>query len=317
MIWTDLLTLIANNDSFVISSHVSHDADNIGSQLSFYWYLKSLGKRVYIYNVDEVPRKFRFYKNIDAISNVEPTEEFDVFVMLDASNLGRTGWEKANKIAKKYINIDHHRDNSLFGDVNCVDIEAAATCQIVYRFFKENTIEFPIYVGEALFGGILSDTGGFQFNNTTKEVFEIASDLVGRGVDSAYVYKKLFASNTIAGLQARSIISSTLKFYEDNKIGIIYMEDGLLEKFGADRGDIEGLSDLGLKAEGVEVSIFAKQVGNDVRFSLRSAGKVDVGSIAASFPGGGGHRAAAGCTDTDTTLEDAIPSIIEKIKKVL
>ena len=315
MIWTNLQTLIAKSNSFVISSHVSHDADNIGSQLALFWYLTSLGKEVYIYNVDEVPRKFRFYKNIDKISRIEPTRKFDVLAVLDSSNIGRTGWEGAESFADSYIDIDHHRDNSLFGTVSCVDTSAAATCQIIYRFFNETGIDFPDYVGEALFGGILSDTGGFQFNNTTSEIFDIASSLVKMGVDSAKIYKKLYASNTIEGLTARSIISSTLKFYNSNTIGVVYMEDGLLESLGADRGDIEGLSDLGLKAEGVEVSIFAKQVGDDVRFSLRSAGAIDVGAIAATFSGGGGHRAAAGCTDTNTTLEAAIPLAIEKISK--
>jgi phosphoesterase RecJ-like protein len=317
MIWTDLTKLIAENNSFLISSHVSHDADNIGSQLSFYWYLNSLGKEVEIFNVDDVPRKFNFYKNIDKVGNVAPTKKYDVFVMLDSSTQYRSGWDDVDACSKYMIDIDHHRDNTLFGTVSCVDTSAAATCQIVYRFFNENNIDFPLYVAEALYGGILADTGGFQFDNTSKEIFEIAAALSERGVDTARVYKKLFASNTIAGLTARSQISSSLTFYENKKVGIVTMEEGLLEKLGADRGDIEGMSDLGLKAEGVEVSAFAKQVGNDVRFSLRSAGAVDVGAIAATFDGGGGHRAAAGCTHENSTLEKALPLLLEKIRKVL
>ncbi len=317
MIWTDLTNLITKNNSFIICSHVSHDADNIGSQLSFYWYLKSLGKDVKIFNVDEVPRKFKFYENIDKIGNVEPTEKVDVFVMLDSSNLSRSGWDGVENCSKYVIDIDHHRDNSHFGTVSCVDITAAATCQILYRFFNETGVDFPVYVAEALYGGILADTGGFQFDNTSQELFEIAADLVGRGVNSAKIYKKLFASNTIAGLKARSQISSTLTFYENYKVGIVTMDDGFLESLGADRGDIEGMSDIALKAEGVEVSAFAKQVGSDVRFSLRSAGAVDVGAIAATFDGGGGHRAAAGCTHLNSELETAIPLLLEKIRKVL
>jgi len=296
---------------------VSHDADNIGSQLSFYWYLKSLGKDVSIYNVDEVPRKFKFYKNSDKIGNIPPTEKVDVFVMLDSSNLSRSGWDGVENCSKYVIDIDHHRDNSYFGTVSCVDIEAAATCQIIYRFFNETGVDFPDYVADALYGGILADTGGFQFDNTSQEILKIAADLVNRGVDPARVYKKLFASNTIAGLKARSQISSTLTFYENYTVGIVTMEDGLLDQLGADRGDIEGMSDIALKAEGVEVSAFAKQVGSDVRFSLRSAGAVDVGAVAATFDGGGGHRAAAGCTHENTTLEVAIPLLLEKIRKVL
>jgi len=229
MIWTELSNLIAESNSFLICSHVSHDADNIGSQLSFFWYLQSLGKDVEIFNVDTVPRKFQFYKNVDKISNVEPTRRFDVFAMLDSSNPARSGWDKATTIADKMIDIDHHRDNSLFGTVSCVDPTAAATCQIIYRFFKENNIDFPEYVAEALYGGILADTGGFQFDNTSPEIFEIAADLSRRGVNTAKVYKKLYASNSIAGLTVRSIVWSTLKFYENNRVGIMVLEEGILD----------------------------------------------------------------------------------------
>jgi len=313
MIWTELSNLIAESNSFLICSHVSHDADNIGSQLSFFWYLQSLGKDVEIYNVDTVPRKFKFYTNCDKVSNIEPTRRFDVFVMLDSSNLSRSGWDKVSTIADKYIDIDHHRDNNFFGTVSCVDTTAAATCQIVYRFFKENNIDFPVYVAEALYGGILADTGGFQFDNTSPEIFAIAQDLSSRGVDTAKVYKKLYASNSIAGLTVRSIVWSTLKFYENNRIGVMILEDGILEKYGADRGDVEGMSDMAMTAEGVEVGIFAKPVGNEIRFSLRSVGKVDVGTIAAKFSGGGGHRAASGCTAVDMPLDEALNKLLSLI----
>ncbi len=317
MIWTDLSNLIAESNSFLICSHVSHDADNIGSQLSFYWYLKSLGKDVEIFNVDVVPRKFNFYTNIDQVSNTEPNRRFDVFVLLDSSNLSRSGWDKAATIADKIIDIDHHRDNNLFGTVSCVDTTAAATCQIVYRFFKENNIDFPEYVAEALYGGILADTGGFQFDNTSPEIFEIAADLSRRGVSTAKVYKKLYASNSIAGLTVRSIVWSTLKFYENNRVGIMVLEEGLLEKYGADRGDLEGMSDMAMTAEGVEVGIFAKPIGNEIRFSLRSVGTVDVGMIAASFSGGGGHKAASGCTSVDLSLEQAVDALLTLIRAEL
>jgi phosphoesterase RecJ-like protein len=138
MIWTDLNQLISENHTFCISAHVSHDADNVGSQLALYWYLKSLGKSVTIYNTDLLPKKFRFFVNSDKIESVKPSEKFDVIAVLDSSNMGRTSWDDIENCADSFINIDHHRDNSLFGTVNAVDIAAAATCQIIYRFFAEN-----------------------------------------------------------------------------------------------------------------------------------------------------------------------------------
>ncbi len=317
MIWNDLTKLINENQTFCISSHVSHDADNVGSQLAFYWYLSSLGKDVAIYNLDELPKKFHFFKNSDKIKNVEPQGKLDVIAVLDSSNMGRTNWDGIESKANKFIDIDHHRDNSRFGTVNAVDTTAAATCQIVYRFFVENDIDFPDYVAEALYGGILADTGGFQFNNTSSDVLRAAADLVDRGANLTRAYKELFATYSIGGLKLRSAIWSTLEFFGDHKIGVVSMERNMIDTFGADRGDTEGMSDLTLTAEGVEVGLFAKYNDEEVRFSLRSAGRVDVGNIAASVAGGGGHSCAAGCSIVGASFEEARDLIVNKILEVL
>ena len=317
MIWNDLTKLISDNNSFCISSHVSHDADNVGSQLSFYWYLKSIGKDVRIYNTDILPSKFSFLTNSNLISNDEPTDNFDVLVVLDSSNISRTAWENSVDISKYIIDIDHHRDNSLFGTVNAVDTTAAATCQIIYHFFVDNSIDFPNYVADALYAGILADTGGFQFNNTTSEILRIGADLIDRGADSTDIYKRLFATFSIGGLKLRSAIWSTLSFYGNHKIGVVSMAQSMVKEYCADRGDTEGMSDLTLTAEGVEVGLFIKYDDDSVHFSLRSAGRVDVGAIAASVPGGGGHSCAAGCTIEGMSFEEARDTIISRVLEVL
>ncbi len=296
MTWKNLQEAIAKNSSFIISSHVNQDGDCIGSQLSLYWYLESLGKKVYIYNKDCVPAKFRYLKNSDKIMNTPPAEHYDALFVLDSSNPTRTGWDEWREAADELIIIDHHRDNSKEGVVNIVDYEAAATSEIIYHFYNDTGVDFPSYVADTLYVGILTDTGGFQFSNTSSSILRACADLIDRGADYVKNYKQSYASYSRPGLMLRSKIWSTLEYHFDNKLAVMEMDTGLIEEMGADYGDIEGMSDQALTASGVEVGLFIKYHEDGTHFSLRSSGGVDVGNVAKNIPGGGGHAFAAGCT---------------------
>jgi len=321
MIWTELNEIIEKNHSFLISSHENQDGDSVGSQLAFYKYLKSLGKNARIYNKDKSLQKFIFFKDYDAISNIEPEQKFDVLVLLDCSNPQRCGIENIEtRFADKTVNIDHHGDNSMFATVNCVDVNAAATCKILYDFLTENRISYDCDIANYLLCGIITDTGGFHFNNADGELYLIAHNLVKRGADNTLLFKKMFASNTIAALSIRAKIWETLKFYADGKISVISMPKSLITDFGADSSATDGMSNAVLGGEGVEVGIFARYDENETQFSLRSAGKIDVCEIAASCGKGGGHKFAAGCTvksgDWKCALENLITKIEQKLIKV-
>jgi len=316
MTWSKLQEIIESNHSFLISSHVNPDGDSICSQLAFYWYLISLGKEVVIYNHDPVPRKFLFLRNTDKISNTEPGRTFDVFVILDASNTSRLGWDTRKDVAPFIINIDHHKDNALKGDVNMVNFEASATSEILYKFFHSHSVEFPKHVAEVLYTGILTDTGGFQFSNTNGEVLRICAHLTDKGADCSSIYQQVYTSFSPAGLLLRAKIWSTLTFYSDNRISSMEMSSSQLEKSGAGNGDIEGMSDQALTAAGVEVGMFIKHSDTYSHFSLRSNGGIDVGKIAQTIPGGGGHTCAAGCT-INLHLEKAKKRMLELIQKEL
>jgi phosphoesterase RecJ-like protein len=211
MIWNDLNEIIKNSRSFLISSHESQDGDNIGSQLAFFKFLKNLGKEVYIYNKEKTPQKFCFLPNSQEISDVAPNKKYDVLVILDSSNPQRCGIDQIEtKFADKIVNIDHHRDNSMFGDVNCVDAKSAAACKILYDFFTQNDINIDCDMANCLLGGILTDTCGFQFNNDDGSLYLLADDLLKRGADNALLFKKLFSSGSIAALKVRAKIWETL-----------------------------------------------------------------------------------------------------------
>ncbi|MBN1600491.1 MAG: bifunctional oligoribonuclease/PAP phosphatase NrnA [Chitinispirillaceae bacterium] len=295
MIWNDIENVIKSNQRFVISSHMSADGDSIGSQLSFYWLLKSLGKDVIIFDKDPVPLKFRFLANSDQFTTIKP-DSADVLVVLDCSNPARMGWENPEKLASTVIDIDHHRDNSHFGHHNVVETSAAATGEIIYQFFTKTGVSFPPFVAEALYAAILSDTGGFRFSNTNSRVLRVCADLADKGADCSKIYEQIYSTFPQRTLLLQSRIWSSLKFFADGKICIMELPLKVLDEVGAVYSDSEGMVDHTITADSVEVGMMLKYSDEETHFSLRSKGRIDVGKIAQKVPGGGGHYSAAGCT---------------------
>lgn len=275
---------------------MSLDGDCVGSELALSWYLASLGKHAVICNSDPVPAKFHFLGRADSIGVCKTPPPLDVLMILDCSNMGRLGWERDLHDEKFIINIDHHRDNSNFGNVNIVDTKASATGELIYRFFAENGISFPPEVAESLYAAIMTDTGGFRFPNTTGRVLRICADLVEKGADPSKVYERIYASHSQRGLLLQARIWSTLAFLLDGKVCCMQLPMSLYAGLGALPSDSEGMADYTITAADVEVGILAKHSENETHFSLRSKGRVDVGKIAQKIPGGGGHSSAAGCT---------------------
>ena len=295
--WTDLDSVFKSNSSFLISSHVGIDGDCIGSQLAMYWYLRtSLGKRVILFNHDTLPTKFKFLEDSQLLTTERPEGQFDVGVILDCSNPSRLGWNGLREACKYIVNLDHHRDNVLFGDTNIVTKGGAATGQIIYDFFTDRTISYPAHVAEALYTAIMTDTGAFRFSNTNGTILRMCADLNDRGADCSKIYEKVYASFSQYGLQLQSRIWSTLTFYEGGSICSMEMPYSLIDECGATYGDSEGMSDLTIVGSNVQVGMLIKYNETETHFSLRSKGQIDVGKIAQSIQGGGGHSCAAGCT---------------------
>ncbi|MBD3321151.1 MAG: hypothetical protein GF350_08670 [Chitinivibrionales bacterium] len=296
MTWAELSTVIDNNDSFLLSSHVSMDGDCVGSQLAMYWYLSSSGKKVFIYNHDTLPARFSFLHNSAVICSKKPTETYDVLVVLDCSNPDRLGWSGSDSIARIMVNIDHHRDNTNFADINIVDKNVAATAQIIYSFFESQGIDYPREVAEHLYTAIITDTGGFRFSNTTSTVLHICASLAEKGVDCSKIYQYSYDSHTQNGMMLWSRIWSTLEFFCEGRVCALKLPLSLIDELGASYSDSEGIADWTILAQGVQVGMFIKYKDGETHFSLRSRSGVDVGKIAQKIPGGGGHGSAAGCT---------------------
>jgi phosphoesterase RecJ-like protein len=210
------------------------------------------------------------------------------------------------------INIDHHRDNTLFGDVNIVQTNAAATAELVYHFLVHNNSDFPPHVAESLYTAIMTDTGGFRFSNTNSGILRICADLADRGASCSKVYERVYSSHSQRALLLQSRIWSTLKFFFDGKVCSMELPLSIIDELGAQYSDSEGMVDYTITAEGVEIGIMAKHTEKETHFSLRSKGKIDVGKIAQKITGGGGHSSAAGCT-----IEKPYPEALAEMLKIL
>ena len=143
-----------------------------------------------------------------------------MLIVLDCSNLSRLGWDGMAQEVSAIINIDHHRDNIHFGEVNFVQIDSPATGLILYDFFKDEHIDYPEYVAEALYTAILTDTGGFRFSNTNGAVFSACADLHARGVNCSVMYNRIYASFSPQGmlLQSRYMVNACFLSQRHNKL---------------------------------------------------------------------------------------------------
>ena len=289
--------------SFVVLSHHRPDGDAYGCELAMGLCLRALGKDVTIWNEDGMIEKFRFLPEADSL--VAPEEgaaprDFDVLVAVDCSTFARLG--KPLKALGKIglvINLDHHVSGERYGNLVHVDVQAPATGQILYELFTSQDLPFTKEMADCLFVAISTDTGSFQYSNTTARTFEIASDLVRRGANVATLSQAVYERQPLRRTQLLSDVIQDIELSLDQRVATASLTIAQTKSLGLQPGDTEGLIDHLRAIDTVEVAGFFEEslTGSGqpiVRVSLRSKrDECDVSAILAKF-GGGGHRLAAG-----------------------
>ncbi|MCR5419434.1 MAG: bifunctional oligoribonuclease/PAP phosphatase NrnA [Lachnospiraceae bacterium] len=300
-----------------ITGHVRPDGDCVGSVLGMYAYLSNVFENAQIKVFLEKPADFYgFLKGYDQIdSTFAYPGQFDVFISLDAGDIGRI--EKADKLflgAKKSICIDHHVSNKGFGDVYHIEPDASSTCEILVRLFEDEYMD--VDVAKALYTGIAHDTGVFRYSCAGPDTFIALSKLVRYDFDGSRItdetfYQKTYVQNQILG---RSLLESIL--FMDGKCIASSIDRRAMDFYGVNSKDLEGIVNQLQVTKGVEVAIFMHETGTlEYKVSLRSNGKVNVADIASYF-GGGGHVRAAGCT-MNGTFYDVLNNLSLHIEKQL
>jgi len=289
-----------------VLSHVRPDPDAYGSQLALTLALRQLGKDVVAWNEDGMNEYAAFLPSSELVTTgpAEP-QDFDVVVVLDTATKERAGkpLESIGQVGC-WINIDHHVSNTRYGDLIYVGSDAPATAQILFEFFTDQGFEFTYGMADNLFAGISTDTGSFQYQSTTARTYEIAAELIRKGVNVSQISQHLYDNSPLRRVHLMKEMLNLMKLSSDGRICSAAVPKATIEKVGAQPDDTEGLIDILRGIEGVVVAAFFEELGPDkVRVSMRSKEKrMDVCKVAKQF-NGGGHTLAAGARPTGTLAE--------------
>jgi phosphoesterase RecJ-like protein len=281
-----------------VVGHARPDGDCIGSQVALARVLSALGHDVVCVNADPVPRRLGFLARGMTFMRTDemlarPEQRTAVFV--DCADHARGGERLKEKFTQPAGVVDHHLSNTGYGTVNLIDTAAAATCEILAGVFIDAGLSFDAQTAQALYTGILTDTGQFRFNATSRRCFLIAGELVARGANPAEAGFELYERETAGKLQLLQRFLASLRLECGGRVCIGTLPEGIFEETGTSAEDTEGLVDYARCIEGVEIGVLIEaRPHGAVKASLRAKHSIyRVDLIAAQF-NGGGHACAAG-----------------------
>ena len=309
--------IVADAKTVGIGGHIRPDGDCVGSTMALYLYLKKnfADLKVDIF-LEKIPESYRIIDSTDEINSdfVSDVDSYDVFFALDCGKERLGDAEKFFDAAKKKVNIDHHVSNTGTGDENYIVPTASSASELVYNCMDRDKLD--VSIAQAIYMGIVTDTGVFKYSNTSPDTMKVAADLISFGFDFGGLidhvfYEKSYVQNQILG---RALLESML--FMDGECIVSVISKQTMDFYMAQSSDLDGIVSQLLLTTGTECAIFIYEIGSmEYKVSLRSKGKVDVAKIAGLF-GGGGHARAAGCT-MNGTQHDIINNLSEYIEKDL
>ncbi|MHB1389735.1 MAG: DHH family phosphoesterase [Thermoleophilia bacterium] len=290
----------------LLTVHTKPDGDALGSMAAVHMALTQLGADsvMYLSGAEPIPAEYHFIDTLSAARRGElpPDAAGRTLIALDCGNAERIGNDELVAAAPRTINIDHHGDNSSFGDINLVAGGASSTAEIVYHILQRLDVEITPELATALYTGILVDSGRFQYASTTAVTFQVAADLIRRGVNHTAIFHHIYENMPLAKAKLLCRMLSTMEIRCNGKLAVGVLDAAAFEESGASYEMTDGLVNNLRAIEGVEVGalIYARPGAapdDDTphyRVSLRSAeDELDVQRIA-SLKNGGGHRQASG-----------------------
>lgn len=316
---TDLPTIaqaLIDHDSFAICGHVNPDGDCLGSMLALGGALRALGKQVDCLLVEDAPVEdgLHFIPGFDTLVPAPAyTGTPAVFITVDVGIDTRIGACAAIRAtADLTITIDHHRGKGCFSDLSYVDPDAPAACLIVWNLLKLLPLAPTPEIALCAYTGLMTDTGRFQYQNTSAEAYQAAAEMVQVGVSPDLPAREVFQSRSLASISLEGRLIERMQLLCDDRFAFSYITREDFAEFKAVKADAEPLIDLLRSVRGVQIACILKaQPDQVVRGSLRAKTDADVSGIARIL-GGGGHRAAAGFT-FDGTLDEAIAAVKREV----
>lgn len=319
----EISRVIQKNKNFLITSHINLDGDGIGSELALYFILKKLNKKVTILNQDRIPKIYDFLPESDKVqywnnNRINP-KSIDVGIALDCSSIKRIGRTyEIFKDIKTIINIDHHKSNENFGNLNYLDCSASSVGEIIYEFITFLNIDLlDEKISTCLFTAIITDTGSFRYSNVSSKTFGVASHLTRHRIKSHLIANNIYNRSTYPGLKLLGESLLTLEMDDSNYVSWLTITRKMLNDTNANDEDIEGIINIATTLNNVEISIlFRETKDNKIKVSFRSKGNFDVNKFAGKFKGGG-HPNAAGCLclgKLDEIKEKILSKLFKEIK---
>jgi len=314
---------IRNRERFLLTAHEGPDGDALGSLLGMHHLLTQLGKDSVMFLAAKefpLPIEYRFLP-LEEVFHEAPADMADrAAIFLDCGNIDRMPVDFLSKEGLFTINIDHHHDNTLFGDVNLVEVDASCTAEIVYELAVLLGARITPEMAAALYVGLVTDTGKFMYENTNARTHRIAADLIEAGVEVDETYRRLYEHVPIEKLRLLSRALEGIQHHCDDRLVLAYIAAADYEASGAGEEMTEGIIDHLRSVEGARVAALIRDLGDRGRaarkVSLRSSdGEVDVSAIARRH-GGGGHKRAAGFS-TDLELEELISFLCGEVSAQL
>lgn len=303
---------LKENDNYLILTHAHPDGDTIGSGFALKLILEALGKRAIVINPDEIPQKYSV-----AVSFEQKTD-FDIKTIVavdvaDTKLLGSLEQEYKDRID---LCIDHHPSNIGYSKYRLLVPTAAAACEIFYSLAVELGVRIDQNIANAIYLGISTDTGCFKFANTTHFTHFVAAEIMKCGANVGEINRQMFETNSKERLALETAVIGAMEYYFDGSIAFATIPYDLLVSSGCNPDDIDGISSIPRTIKGVKIGITMREnEPGSFKFSVRTFEPFDASSICKRL-GGGGHKAAAGCSFKGSA-EDAKQKMLESAKKEL
>lgn len=296
----------------LICGHIMPDGDSIGSILAMGLALSGRGKQVTMAGPDPVPEIYTFLPGVEffRVCKQPPPGRYDTLIVLDCSipeRLGE-GFQGLLKNGMMVINLDHHTGSDPFATLNYIDCEAAATGEIVFELLDLMNIPLTVDIAICLYTAIVTDTGSFQYENTTSGTHYRIARLIEGGAPISEINTRLYEEKPLVGLRLLGSALNTLRLSACGRVAWMTVSREMLDALGARDEHTDGVASYARTIKGVQVGVlfFEKKPG-EFKIGFRSKSSVDVNQVARFF-GGGGHSRAAGCV-----LEGSLPEVQERV----
>jgi phosphoesterase RecJ-like protein len=308
---------IRSGNRFLITSHRNPDGDAIGSALALRGLLRNLGKSAEVIVRDNFHPGLRRTPGADSVQIVDnlPADYpngYDALFTMECPEHERTGYPV---LPGPVINVDHHLGNTMYGEINYLDIEAPSVGEMILQLNKLLGAPMDADIATAMYVSLSTDTGFFRYTNTTLRTFEAAVEMVKAGANPGEISLWINESNSAASVKLLGLCLNSMRMYAGGKVATLELPKRFLVEAGANSEDAEGVVNYARAIEGVLVGAMFKEANDGTRVSMRAKPGVDVQAVAAMF-GGGGHKAASGCF-VPLPLDEAREKIVSLLQEIV